>query len=249
MHEKRNLMIPNNAPLLGGAARLVPYACANAYHVTYNHDIFSDTGSTNYFYDALYRHHPTRIPVPDDYGLIAVRSELNEYPRTPGEQLCRNHFAASFSILLKFQAHNNMSFTLLNISDETGDKFSIAIDMINSEIVVAFSDCKIMRLEIPLGRDDQINVGEWHRIGIAVDPGFIALYKDCENTSIHTIESDCRVVCDESVEIGVLESEDSVRSNLSISPYATLHPYNFHYIRERWIFQNSSIFQTLMLKN
>lgn len=210
--------------------------------------IFSDTGSTDYFYDAIYRYHPLRHPIPDDYGLIAVRSELDEYPRTPGEQICRSHFAASFSIVLKFRPHNNMSFTLLNISDETGDKFSIVIDMINSLVVVAFGDCRILRLEIPLGRDNGINVGEWHRIGVAVDPDFIALYKDCENAYTYRIDSDCRVICDESVEIGVLESKDSVCNNLSIIPYATLHLFNFHYSREQWIFHNSSIFQTLMLK-
>lgn len=176
---------------------------------------FFNTGSTDYFYDAMYRYHPTRYPIPDNYGLHAVEAEVNEYPRTPGEQICRNHFASSFSIVAKFRAHDNMTFTLLNISDDAGDEFSIMIDMINSLVVIAFGDCRILRLELPFGTNNRINVNEWHHIGVAVDPDFIALYKDCENAYTYRIQSDCRVVCDESVEIGVLESQHTVHRLLS----------------------------------
>lgn len=140
-----------------------------------------------------------------------MRSKLNEYPRTPGEQICRNHFASSFSIVVKFRAHSNIRFTLLNVSDENGDEFSIVIDMIGSSVILRFGDCTIHQLELPFGTDNGINVGQWHRLGVAVDPEFIVLFKDCENVHIQRYNnSDCRVVCDESVEFGVLEAEYNV---------------------------------------
>ena len=158
----------------------------------------------------MYRYHPLRYPIFDDYRLHAVRSEINEYPRTPGEQICRNHFYSSFSILVKFRALNTIRFTLLNISDGDGDEFSIVIDMIGNSVTVVFSDCEILQLDLPLPVNNGFHERQWHRIGVAIDPRFIALYKDCKNVYTYPYQSSCTVVCDESIELGVLEAKTNV---------------------------------------
>ena len=44
----------------------------------------------------------------------------------------------------------------------------------------------------------------------AVDLDFIALYKDCENVYTYPYQSNCTVVCDETIELGVLEAKHNV---------------------------------------
>jgi hypothetical protein len=166
-------------------------------------------GSIDFFYDAMYQFHRIRYPVPDDYNLNAVQSELNEYyPRPSGDQICQGrHFASNFSILFKFKAEERLRFTLLNISDESGDKFSVVIDMIQNSVTLAFSDCRTLQVIIPLGDTNPLQTGVWHRLAIAVDLSFIVVYLDCNQVHTHVFVSDCTVVCDETVEIGMLESE------------------------------------------
>ena len=173
-------------------------------------------GSIDFYYEAMYRYHPLRYPISDDYRIHAVRGEINEYPKTPGEQICSGHFSSKFSIVVKFRAYNNMRFTLLNISDDNcySDKFSIVIDLINNSVTMAFSDCDISQIEVPL--NSRINVGQWHRIGVAVNLDFIAFYKDCDNVHTHSCKMNCRVVCDESVELGVLEGQHNVMNSIII---------------------------------
>ena len=198
------------------------------------HSQCSFAGSIDFYYDAMYRYHPFRYPIPDDYGLHAVNGQINEYPRTPGEQICRDHFYSRFSILVKFRAEERMRFTLLNISDESGDKFSVVIDMIENSVTVAFSDCEILQLELPLQESNRINVGQWHRIGVAVDPDFIALYKDCENVYTYPYRSNCTVVCDESIELGVLEGKHNVMHFKSMHFKSHVHmSYNLLNCREQ----------------
>lgn len=171
--------------------------------------INTNAGSTDYFYSAIYRYHPNRFPVYDNYDLHAVRSELNEYPSTPGEEICRTDFASKFSILFKFRPHDYFRFTILSISDANGDIFSVAIDMIDNSVIVSFSGCNIIQLDLPLGRD-RITVGDWHRIGLSVDPGVFNLYLDCEKVFTHIHEHNCRVICDETVNVTVLQSSENV---------------------------------------
>ena len=160
----------------------------------------------------MYRYHLSRFPVEDDYGDLSVRADMNEYSRTPGEQLCRGHFASSFSIIFKFRAEELHRFTLLNISNETDgeEKFSVVVDMNSNRIILAFSDCRISSLELPLGKNVTLQTGRWHRLGIAVDPSYISVYGDCVNVQKYTINSGCTVPCDESIEVGVLESPVNV---------------------------------------
>ena len=140
-----------------------------------------------------------------------MKSQLNEYPRTAGEQICQSHFASSFSILLKFRAYDNFRFTVLNISDIDGETlFSIEINMRSNNITLTFGDeCIYSQVDIPVP-NNRFSVGVWHRIGVAVDPGFIALYKDCEQVTTVRNASRCTVRCDETVEVGVLEAETNV---------------------------------------
>ena len=159
----------------------------------------------------MYQHHPARFPIADDYGLHAVRSQLNEYPRTPGEYICRGpHFASNFSILFKFKTEESLRFTLLNISDDSSVKFSVVIDMIQNSITLTFSDCNIMEVTLPLGSTNRLQTGQWHRIGVAVDLSFLVVYVDCQQAYTYPINSGCTVVCDETVEIGVLEGANNV---------------------------------------
>lgn len=192
-------------------------------------------GSTDYFYDAIYRYHPTRIPIGDNYGLHAVRSELNEYPRTPGEQICYGHYASSFSVLVKFRAHNRFRFTILNIASTTDGEtlFSIEVNMYYNNLTLTFGDnCTYSQVDIPLP-DNRFSVGEWHRIGVAVDPEFISLYKDCVEVTTVRGAAGCTVRCDESVDIGVLESETNV-CTLHHSQSCTMRFSHNSVCREQW---------------
>ena len=171
-----------------------------------------NAGSIDFFYEAVYPFHPTRFPEFDDYNLHAVRSELNEYyPRLSGDQICRgNHFASNFSILFKFKAEERLRFTLLNISDGSGYEFSVVIDMIQNSVPLAVRDGTTLQVIIPLGDNNPIETGVWHRLAIAVDQSFIVVYLDCNQVHTHLFVSGCTVVCDETVEIGMLESEFTV---------------------------------------
>ena len=153
-------------------------------------------GSVDFFYASMYRYHPTRYPVFDDYELFAVRSELNEYPATPGYQVFNAdpNFASKFSIVFKFNPADQYRFTLLNVSDANGDGFSIVIDMIANVMNVTFADCEINSIQLPLNLSD-LEAQQWHRIALAVDPSYFSLYVDCYNVYKYPIEHNCTVSC------------------------------------------------------
>ena len=208
----------------------------------------SNVGSIDFFTDAMYRYHPQRFPIFDNYDLYAVKAQLNEYPPTPGEQICRGNFLSRFSILFKFRAHNNLRFTLLNISNSDGDIFSVVIDMISDSIIVAFADCRILQLDLPLG-GRELNVGTWHRIGLAVDPGFIAVYKDCEVAYTYRLEHSCRVPCDRCLDIGVLEGQHDVILSHLVAHVSFLPKIIVLLCREQWMLHSFSTSQTSMPGN
>lgn len=169
-----------------------------------------NAGSLNFFYDTMYRQHPTRHPVPDNDGSIATRSELNEYNKTDGALICRDHFASNFSILFKFKAEDLYRFTVVNMTNkEGGVVFSLAIDMVANVVTVKFDNCSIISLALPVGIN-RLQSETWHRISVAIDQSFIALYVDCSRVYTYPIQSGCTVICDETVEISVLESYSEV---------------------------------------
>ena len=198
----RGVKILNNAQVTRG---VVTPTCATPTPTQLSL-VSPNAGSIDFFHEVMYPYHPLRFPVANDYGLHAVRSKLNEYPRTPGAQVCRGHFASNFSILLKFKAEERLRFTLLDISEEGSENFTVEIDMIQNRINLKFSNCRILQLSIPLATQYQLQTGVWHRIGIAVDLSFIAVYLDCTVVYKQPYVSGCTVVCDETIEVGVLES-------------------------------------------
>lgn len=158
--------------------------------------------------------------IPDDYGLIAIRATLDGYPKVAGERICRDHYADSFSILLKLKPNSeslltSQSFrvTLLNITLDGTVEFALAIEYAGSRsrFIVMFGNCEISEVHLPFDPIN-LNLNEWHQFALAVTPGHIDLYQDCRRQFSIPFDGgiDCRVVCDERVEIGVLE--DSLTS-------------------------------------
>lgn len=150
----------------------------------------------------MYRYHPQRHPESDNYGNHAINVQLNDYQRTPGEDVCRSDFSSKFSILVKFRPQKRMRFTLLNITDS----FSVVIDTIQNNITLDFVGCSTLTL--PIGRSRLDN--SWHRIAVAVDPDFVALYVDCVPVYTYQYDTRCRVKCNECFEVGVLEGATNV---------------------------------------
>ena len=194
----------------------------------------------------MYRYHAERYPIADDYGMHAVRSELNEYPKTPGELICQDHFASNFSILVKFKADEKYRFTLLNITNENGDRFSIVINMNLSQVILSFSGCQILQLNMPLGTD-ALQADTWHRIAVAVDLSFIAVYLDCSIAYMYPFVSGCTVPCDSSVEMGVLESPKNVMQ--TIDPVFSLHNTELVLSRGLWRLPSSCTSLTVTLRS
>ena len=121
-------------------------------------------------------------------------------------------YASRFSILVKFRPiDKTQRFTLLNISDDEGVEFSVVIDIAASTVSVSFRDC--MRFVLPLRTPITPESNKWHRIALEWGLEHVNLYQDCEPVfpMILNATTNCRVVCDETMQIGVLEAESEVK--------------------------------------
>lgn len=188
--------------------------------------------------------------MPDDYGQYAMRANLSSNWKTPGEVICRHDFLESFSILLKFRATSRTSsFTLLNITTDGGTEFSIVVDLKGSALIVEFGeDCEVLESVLSF---EPINVesSQWHRLALAVNPSHITLYQDCEKSNTFTFRraQTCRITCDETVTVGVLEEIDGP-GTVSVMTITVCYLLNMNYtcaLCYRWRYHNSYTFQTM----
>ena len=169
-------------------------------------------GSTDYLVETLGPQHSRMELIPDDYGMHALRVDLSNDWKVAGERICRHDFLENFSILLKFRATpQTSSFTMLNITRDSGIEFSIVVDLRKSVVTVEFGDyCEVREAQLPFHSPIDFGDNQWHRLALAFGPGHITLYQDCEkNTTIaFRRPQTCRVTCDETVTISVLEEID-----------------------------------------
>ena len=115
--------------------------------------------------------------------------------------------------MIKFRPiDKTQRFTLLNISDDEGVEFSVVIDIAASIVSVSFRDCQMMRMDLPLRTPITLENDKWHRIALEWGVEHVKLYQDCVPVySMIFNDTNCRVVCDETMQIGVMEAESEVK--------------------------------------
>lgn len=179
----------------------------------WSRDVFNlHIGSTDYLVEALGPQYSKLELVPDDYGMHALRADLSGDWKVPGETICRHDFLENFSILLKFRTTpRTSSFTLLNITKDGITEFSIVVDLRRAVVTVEFGGyCEVTQAELSYHNSVNLGDNQWHRLALEFSPAQVSLYLDCERhiTAPYPQVQTCRVTCDETTTISVLEELD-----------------------------------------
>lgn len=136
----------------------------------------------------------------DDTRQYAITASPSYNIVLNGSDICTYDFRSRFSLLFKFKLESRrFAVTLLEIAGQ----LSVTLDACNAELILTFggSRCAIRNMSLSLKQD--LEVGEWHKIGVSFADDHLSLFVNCKLTEWQDLPG-CPVQCNEETPISLL---------------------------------------------